>query len=255
MLHRVDLYNTLDDALLPIDQLDGFGQNIRQVSPIQNGVIYETASHFSHRLVLTPAANDGVGWGVWDGDFNHGGDVPRAAWSARTVGASAAGDWYLAFSLQDTGGDGMLHDVATFALTGITFDVPVTLPDQGTIVQSWRSPTVDLKASGFTDVVMPANAGKLFTVMQARIVVETQVGAAIGVLGVALAQNGADVGSTLTVAAATANTFPAPYGLTLSSLSEMGFSTAVHALQLHVSTPITGPTSCTGHLEVMGFYL
>jgi hypothetical protein len=126
MLHRVDLYNTLDDALLPIDQLDGFGQNIRQVSPIQNGVIYETAAHFSHRLVLTPAADDGVGWGIWDGDFNHGGDVPRAAWSARTVGASAAGDWYLAFSLQDTAGDGQLHDVATFARTGITFNAPVT---------------------------------------------------------------------------------------------------------------------------------
>lgn len=163
MLHAISLYNTLDDGLETVDQLDGFGQNLRQVSPIQNGVIYETATHFSHRLVSVPAANDGVGWGVWDGDISHGGDVPRAAWQARTVGASAAGDWYWALCLQDTAGDGMLHDVATFARTGITFNEPVTFNSTSgfgllTVVESQE---IDLLTPG-TYTIAPADLTRRF---------------------------------------------------------------------------------------------
>lgn len=164
MLHLVSLYNTLDDALEPVDQLDGFGQNLRQVSPIQNGVIYETATHFSHRLVSVPAANDGVGWGVWDGNISHGGDVPRVAIHARQVGASAAGDWYWALCAEDTAGDAQLHDIATFKRTGITFDVPVTFAAADGQPLVAYAIDLDGLTVGSGGTVVPARAGQTFTI-------------------------------------------------------------------------------------------
>lgn len=262
MLHLVQLYNTLDDTLEPIDQLDGFGQNLREVSPFRNGVIYETATHFSHRLVSVPAANDGVGWGVWDGDMQHGGDVPRLAVAARQVGASAAGDWYWAWSIQDTAGDGQLHDVATFMRTGITFGAPITLADSqggGSIVQTWRTPTIDFLGAvpAFYAFNTPAVAGKKLVTAAGRFVILTRdANVTVGPIW-AFAQNGVDFTATgVTPAPGTFNVATVPNVLASLPTVFPLVDTSVHPLQLHVTQAASGGgvTTFTGYIEIVGTY-
>lgn len=258
MLHLVSLYNTIDDALEPVDQLDGFGQNLRQVSPIQNGVIYETATHFSHRLVSAPAAGDGVGWGVWDGNISHGGDVPRAALHARQTGATAAGDWYWALALEDTAGDAQLHDVATFKRDGIAFDAPISqsVPGAGTPVVI--SAAINWMVVGFYNFVMPLVAGKKFVVVGSRSTFETRDAALTTGATLFVAQNGIDLTTTpIGLSPATVNAVAAPVSInsTFTNLTMADLSTQV--LQAHVSVAAAGAglTTCTGHLYLVGVYV
>jgi hypothetical protein len=256
MLHLVSLYNTLDASQQNVDQLDGFGQNTRQVSPIQNGVIYETATHFSHRLVVAPAANDGVGWGVWDGNFNHGGDVPRAAWSARTVGASAAGDWYLAFSLQDTAGDGLLHDVATLARTGINFSVPVA-SSASPIMVSYTTAVIDFQTPGFYVLNAPLVAGKQFVPVLGRLIISNRVGTATGGGSFQISQNGVDQTTNGALGASTWNALPgaAAFSQTLNlTTSLLPLNMSTFPVQLHIATGVTGTSVLQGRYELIGWY-
>lgn len=123
--HETQLYNTYDLGLRYIDQLDGWGQTNRELTPQSNGITWQWASHWN-ATQITGAANDGIGWGIYSGDLSHFNHL-QAGLTCRQVTSSTTGDWYWTFFVPD--GSGGLLDVVDFAASGVTFHVPVTVPE------------------------------------------------------------------------------------------------------------------------------
>lgn len=123
VMHETGLYNTIDLGLRLVDQLDGWGQTSRELTPQSNGITWQWASHWN-AANITGAANDGIGWGVYAGDLGHTNHV-QAGLTARQVTGDPQGDWYWSFLVSD--GAGALSDIADFARTGITLNAELTI--------------------------------------------------------------------------------------------------------------------------------
>lgn len=121
--HEVELYNTIDLGLRFVDQMDGWGQTNRELTPQQNGITWQWASHWN-AVNITGAANDGIGWGIYSGDLGHFNHV-QAGLVARQVTGDPQGDWYWSFLVSD--GAGALSDIADFARTGITLNAELVI--------------------------------------------------------------------------------------------------------------------------------
>lgn len=265
-LHQVSLYNTSDPGLRVVDQLDGYGQTLKELTPIQNGVIYERAIHYSNRLIA-PAANDGVGLAVYNGDISHGGDTPQVVFDFRTVGATAAGDWYAAIALRDTAGDGLLHDVVTFKRTGVdvivpaTFDQPITLGagiQPNATVSTWfKTATFDLRTPGFYAFNTPTVAGKTFVAVLGRLVLLTRDAALTTAPTILFAQNGVDISVAVVPGTAAINSQAAPENTaSLPSVMPMPDMTTF-PIQLHISVGAAGAglTTCQAYFLLQGLYV
>lgn len=249
--HEVELYNTIDLGLRFIDQMDGWGQTNRELTPQQNGITWRDVTHWNAANIVG-AANDGFGWGVYSGilnQFNH----LQAGLTCRQVTSDPLGDWYWSFFVPD--GSGGLLDVADFAKSGVTFNVPFS--PSSSLPMTYAA-AVDFRTVGFYNLSMPLVAGKRFVpVGNARVEIVTRDAALTTGLTAAVAQNGVDISGSISVPTATANGTAAPMSVNSSITNIADVDLTTNPLQFHVSVGVAGSglTTCTGFFYITGIYV
>ncbi len=121
--HQTELYNTVDLGLRLIDELDGWGQTNRELTPQTNGITWQWATHWN-AANLAGAPNDGTGWGVYYGDIDHS-NFAVAGLAAQQVTGDPHGAWYWAMYVAD--GSGGLTQIGTFSETAITLNAELNV--------------------------------------------------------------------------------------------------------------------------------
>lgn len=174
--HEVELYNTIDLGLRFIDQMDGWGQTNRELTPQQNGITWRDVTHWNAANIVG-AANDGFGWGVYSGILNQFNHIVGGL-TCRQVTGDPLGDWYWSFFVPD--GSGGLLDVADFAKSGLTFNVPVTFPTTSGQPQLSYSIDLDMMTVGAGGTVVPARAGQAFVCVRYTNMVVSVTGTCTG---------------------------------------------------------------------------
>ena len=257
--HQRELYNNVDGAVRTIEQVGGFGQVLRELSPVVNGTVYQWSTHYRTNDI-TPAANDGVGWGVWDGDLTHGGNIPQASLEARSVTNNPANDWYWALALRDTAGAGTLGDVATFKRTGINFGPPVQIADG--VATSYITGLLDLTtAADNLPISVPKRPGYIFVPTQnaGEILIHDMVGVASGNLQFSVGNDAlhSNTMGTTTIAASFLNAISTflPYPLVATTGPGAALIDSNTQIVAKIVTGIGGVTSAHGYIRVSGFWV
>jgi len=179
--HDTELYNTIDLGLRLVDQLDGWGQTNRELTPQNNGVTWQWASHWN-AANIAGAANDGIGWGIYSGDILHTNHL-QAGLAAKQVTGDPLGNWFWDLLVAD--GSGGLTSVGTFALTGVVFPAPVTTPASSSTIQHTTGDvyTLDINCVGATGAdkgtIVPARVGAIFVISRWAATVVAKTGPAV----------------------------------------------------------------------------
>jgi hypothetical protein len=129
----------------------------------------------------------------------------------------------------------------------------------GIIIESYKTPVVDLMTTSTTDVIMPAVSGKYFHMLAARVEVFTRDAALVTGLTYDITQDGTSIiDAAQVVAAATINTLTAP--ATFASTARVaGIKEVVtdpHCHQFKITVPVAGVglTDCTGSMIIYGWF-
>jgi hypothetical protein len=133
------------------------------------------------------------------------------------------------------------------------------VPGSSLAVGTWRTPVIDLTATGTTSFNMPVIAGNSFhAIGQMRLELLTCDAALTTGLTWSIDQNGGDLSpmTGMTLATGTINAFPAPATFGVSPLTINIVSMASYPLQIKITVGVAGSglTSCTGRFIATGFY-
>jgi predicted aspartyl protease len=135
--------------------------------------------------------------------------------------------------------------------------VPQDLAELISAEQGFRTPTIDLTATGFAAFDMPLVAGKYFIPTRATCVIVTRDAALTTGITFALAQNGSDISATVTISTANANARSAPVVLNplLPAIVDAKVMTTF-PLQWHITVGGAGAglTSLTGYFLIDGSF-
>jgi hypothetical protein len=261
VMHETGLYNTIDLGLRLVDQLDGWGQTNRELTPQSNGITWQWASHFN-TVNIAGAANDGIGWAIYSGDLAHTNHL-QAGIAAEQVTGDPLGDWYWALYVSDTLGG--LAKVADFGRTAINFYAPTTFTSSVSFpasvaepVVAYRSALIDLTVvQDNIPLNIPQRPGFIYIVKQATLHIHDGAGTATTNLTVSIGNNAShDNEASSAIAPASLNPLigriPAYAVISVAAAQLIDSNTLIVA---KVSTVAAGVTSLHGYLAVTGLWV
>lgn len=246
--HTLALFNPSTGVVSNAERITGYGETEKFLFATTNGANAQWITHWNNGAAV-PAAGDGPAWFIdTNGGFGHFNPGAGLQASQRAGDATLAWGWRM-----------FANDAASTLRTVLDVNTDGGTLIGGSLPMAFSTPTMDFQSAVGTIVAFntPLVPGKRFHVIQVKAFLQTRDAALTSSFLFTLNQNAVDLSTNNTLTTAAANAFAAPVGaVTVApvSMSTPDMTAFPLAIKVQQAAAGAGLTTCTGTIEIVGYY-